>query len=130
MMVAEEGDFNIKMPQASISSGPPDPQTSPPIVVRLSANPNGALSGIYLNERTVPSFGDLRREIIALVGGGGGPDTADDLQVELDCDYDLSYEYAIEAITHVSGDVDENGNIIKLIENIKFSTKNLTERNE
>ena len=124
-VVAEEGDFNIKMPQPSIAPGAPDPQTIPPIAVRLTANPDGSLSGIYLNERAIPSFAALRKEITALVDGGV-PDDGEEPQVELDCDYDLAYDYAVEAITHVSGDIDENGEVRKLIENIKFSTKNLT----
>ena len=42
-------------------------------------------------------------------------------EVELDCDYDLKYENVIEAITAVSGDVSPDGQVIKLVEKIKFS---------
>ena len=42
-------------------------------------------------------------------------------EVELDCDYDLRYEHVISAITAVSGFVDDGGNVVKLVEKIKFA---------
>ena len=50
-----------------------------------------------------------------------GPGTgADDREIELDCDYNLRFEYVIDAITAVSGKV-QQGEIVKLIDKIKFA---------
>lgn len=113
---ATEGDFDIRMPLATMSEGTPQEQENPPIVVRLTADDRGRLTGILLTERPLKDFQELREQIKSLCVGRD-PKT---LEVELDCDYVLRYEYVMEAITHVSGYVDQNGNIVKLIEKIKF----------
>ena len=41
-------------------------------------------------------------------------------EVELDADYQLKYEYVVNAITSVSGYVEGN-KIVKLVEKIKFA---------
>ena len=41
-------------------------------------------------------------------------------EVELDCDYNLKYNYVVQAITAVSG-YREGDQIVKLVEKIKFS---------
>ena len=46
--------------------------------------------------------------------------TASDQEIELDCDYNLNYDYVIKAITAITGYV-ENGKRHKLIERIKFT---------
>ncbi len=121
-IVTLEGDFNIKMPLAAPSQGPP-PDALPPIRVQLLANQDGTLSGIRLGERPLPGFQALRREIIAIVGPEGGPGSlAEDAEVEFDFDYDLDYRYVVDAITAVSGYVDpDSGRIVRLIERIKFA---------
>jgi biopolymer transport protein ExbD len=113
---ATEGDFDIKMPLAAISEGTPKEIENPPIIVRMKADSRGRLTEILLTEKPLKSFQELREEIKQLCTGR---DTTT-LEVELDCDYVLRYEYVMEAITHVSGYVDQNGNIVKLIEKIKF----------
>jgi len=113
---ATEGDFDIKMPLAAMAEGTPKELENPPIVVRMKADARGRLAEILLTERPLQSFQELREEIKQLCTGR---DTST-LEVELDCDYVLRYEYVMEAITHVSGYVDQNGNIVKLIEKIKF----------
>ena len=45
----------------------------------------------------------------------------DEAEVELNCDYNLKYENVIRAITAVSGERQPNGDILKMIEKIKFS---------
>lgn len=113
---ATEGDFDIRMPIAAPSEGKPEDQDNPPVVVRLKADERGKLTGILLTERPLKTFGELRQEIKSICTNRD-PKT---LEVEFDCDYTLRYEYVVDAITHVSGYVNPNGDIIKLIEKIKF----------
>ncbi|MEA1951305.1 MAG: biopolymer transporter ExbD [Planctomycetota bacterium] len=120
-IVAPEGDFNIKMPLAAPSQGVPNPDELPPLTVRLTASKDGKLTGVYLNEARMTGFGQLRRRIIGLVGDDTGPGSlAASTEIELDCDYKLRFEYTINAITAVSGEI-RNGEIVKLIEKIKFA---------
>jgi biopolymer transport protein ExbD len=117
-----EGDFSIKMPLAAPSAGRPEDTPLPPIRIRLTAGPGGELSGIRMGERALPSFKALHEEIIGIVGTQSGPGSlAESAEVELDADYNLQFRHVISAITAVSGYVDPNGRIVKLIEKIKFS---------
>ncbi len=120
-IVAQEGDFSIKMPQKP-SAGPPNPNQLPPIQVRLSADANGQLAGIQVGQRPLGrDFGALRAEILGIIGTERGPGSiAENTEVELDCDYNLHYEYVIDAITHVSG-YTQGGKVMKMIEKIKFA---------
>ena len=126
-IAAPEGDFNIKMPLAAPSEGIPEPDQLPPIKVRLTARPNGALSQIRFGNRVLqdqeqrPSFPALRQAVIDMLGDEPGPGVLETTEVELDCDYHLRYEYVIEAITAVSGYVDPDGRVVKVVEKIKFA---------
>jgi biopolymer transport protein ExbD len=122
-IVSQEGDFNIKMPLSAPSSGPPPEELLPPMKVRLIASPSGELAQIKLNDNNFNvDFTRLHDYIISLIGDERGPGSVQEsAEVELDCDYNLKYEYVIEAVTAVSGYVDADGNIVKLVEKIKFS---------
>jgi len=116
-----EGDFNIKMPLAAPRAGTPDPNQLPPMKVRMRADGNGNLVDLVLNERSFSGptrFKQLHNHIASLVGDGSMAASA---EVELDCDYNLKYSNVIEAITAVSGDVNPDGQVIKLVEKIKFA---------
>jgi biopolymer transport protein ExbD len=120
-IVAEEGDFNIKMPLAAPRAGTPDPNQLPPMKLRMRADRNGNLVEMILNEQPFSGptrFQQLHNHIAGLVGDGSMAASA---EVELDCDYGLKYENVIAAITAVSGDVSPEGQVIKLVEKIKFS---------
>jgi biopolymer transport protein ExbD len=120
-IVSLEGDFNIKMPIAAPSEALPI-EPLPPIRIQLTAGGDGRIAGIRMGERSFESFDALHEEIIAIVGTDTGPDSiAGRTEVELDCDYDLHYEHAIQAVTAVSGDVDPAGHVVKLIDKIKFA---------
>ncbi len=121
-ILTPEGDFDIKMPIAAPSEGKPE-DTIPPIKVRLVAGTGGKLAQIRMGDRSLKNFKELRDEIIDITGGQGGPGTAaESMEVELDCDYALRYEYVVDAITAVSGyKADDGRTIVKLIEKIKFS---------
>ncbi|MHC4181267.1 MAG: biopolymer transporter ExbD [Planctomycetota bacterium] len=124
-IVTPEGDFNIKMPLAAPSPGEPPPGL-PPTRITLRADANGLLDGILLGQRPIRDRDQLRREIRAIVddAGGVGSEGAKATEVELDCDYNLRYEYVIDAISDISGYIaeDEDGQTwtVKLIEKIKF----------
>ncbi len=117
---AVEGDFNIKMPIATDAAANPD--ALPTIRVRLTAAPDGRLSGIQFSDRPVANFAELRQLVMDYVGGGRTPDQADSGgEVEFDCDYRLKYQYTIAAITAVSGQVGPGGQIVRLVEKINFA---------
>lgn len=120
-----EGDFNIRMPPASTAPTMVEDIPLPPITVRLTAGPDGRIASIQMGERALRSFRELHDEIIALVGGDAGPSAvAKEAEVELDCDYDLQYRYAVEAITAISGRIDNTTDpprIIPLVEKVKFA---------
>ncbi len=121
-IVSQEGDFNIKMPLAAPAAGAPDDLQLPPMKVRLRAGAGGNLAGMSLNDRAIGTMEALRLEIIGFVGDNRGPGSIQETaEVELDCDYGLRYEHVIQAITSVSGYIDETGNVVKLVEKIKFA---------
>jgi len=123
-IVSPEGDFNVRMPTGESQRVISDPP--PPIKVRLVANADGSLRGAEMGARTLSRknpMDDLHVQIRELVGDDMGPGSiAESIEVELDCDYNLDFEYVIAAITAVSGYVADDGTgVIKLVENIKFS---------
>ena len=120
-IMAPEGDFNVKMPLAAPSEGPPPIDQIPPVKVRLSARSDGQLSQIRFGDRNLGrDFRKLRERVKELVGPDPSPSTLETMEVELDCDYNLRFENVIEAITAVSGYVDDK-KVVKLIEKIKFA---------
>ena len=122
-IVQPEGDFNIKMPIAAPSEGLPDDNQLPPIKVRMTAAPDGMLTNIQLNQTPLGgNFGALRQQMREIVGDARGPGSiAETTEVELDCDYNLKFQYVIMAITAISGYVDDSGHVVKIIEKIKFA---------
>ncbi len=118
-IIAPEGDFNVKMP-AQGAQGTPQDATTPPIKIRITATETGMLAGIKFAEVPVKNFQELRTKIREIVGDAPGPGTLESTEVEFDCDYNLRYEYVVQAMTAISGHV-QNGQVIKLVEKIKFT---------
>ncbi len=119
-IMSVEGDFNIQMPLAAPGGAVED--VHPPIRIRLTAAPDGSLSGIQMGARGLASFQDLHNEVRAMINDDTGPGSlAESIEVELDCDYGLHYMHVMDAITSVSGHVDAENNVIKLIERVKFA---------
>lgn len=120
-VVAQEGDFNVKMPL----TGPTvvhDSVPMPALHVRLTAAPGGSLAGILVNGSPVENFAALQARVIDLVGDERGPGAVAELtEVELDCDSDLGYGHVIDAITAVSGRISPNGQTLKLLDKIRFA---------
>ncbi|MCP4193218.1 MAG: biopolymer transporter ExbD [Planctomycetaceae bacterium] len=122
-IVAQEGDFNIKMPLAAPNTGAVDDSLLPPLKLRLIANPEGLLvaDGIQLNDRVFADFNGLHAHIRSLIGDDAGAGSVGDAEIEIDADYQLRYNYVIDAVTAVSGYIDQDDNVVKLIEKIKFT---------
>ncbi len=121
-----EGDFSIRMP-VSKSEGPVDPSQLPPIKLRMKADGSGRLVAITMGTKQLSSsdpFAELRREVRSIIRDDIGPGSSGSKQeVELDCDANLQYQYVMRAISAISGYVDSNRQIVKLIEKIKFSPR-------
>ena len=122
-IVAQEGDFNIKMPLAAPDAGVPDDSLQIPLKLRILADADGnvAEQGIRLNDRAFGDFETLHGHIRSLIKDDSGPGAADRLECEIDFDYQLRYENAIAAVTAVSGYLDTGGNVVELIDAIKFA---------
>jgi biopolymer transport protein ExbD len=118
-IVAQEGDFNIRMPVAGPASTAIDTQL--PIKVRLACDAEGNLTGIQMGDRTLANFSDLHDQIIGIVGSDSGPGAAENTEAEIDFDYNLKYRYIIAAVTALSGYISPDGHIVTLIQKIKFS---------
>lgn len=117
-IIAPEGDFDIRMPLGKSAGQPTEDLQVPPIKVRLDAQPDGSLASISMNGEPVVDFNDLRQRVAGIVDVSGA--AADDLELELDCAYDLDYANVISAITAVSGRIDD-GRLIEMIKKITFA---------
>ena len=121
-IVAQEGDFNVKMPLAAPEQGTIDEQQLPVMKLRLVSDDEGELAGISLNDAPFSSFLELHEHIRGLIGDESGPGSfQEQAEVEIDADYNLKYSNIIEAITSVSGYIQDD-NVIKLVEKIKFAS--------
>ena len=101
-IVTQEGDFNIKMPLAAASGSEVDP-TALDMTLRLTADADGELTGIRLNDSNFSGFVELHNHVISLVGGDQPDSFRESAEIEIDADYQLRYEYVISAITAVTG---------------------------
>jgi len=121
-IILPEGDFNIRMPSASASQTS-QPSETPLLKVRLRATPTGELARVQLGDVVLEGsspFAQLHVEIRNLVGDSGGPGSTEQ-EVEIEADYDLKYSYAMNAITAITGYVDDNGEQHKLVERVRFA---------
>ncbi len=118
--VIPEGDFDIRMPLGASAGAAPE---DPPVIVRvkMTAGPTGELANITMNGSGVGDFEALRQKIIGIVGVNTGPGGAENTEVELDCDYRLTYINVVKAITAVSGMPQADGTIVELVKKIKFT---------
>lgn len=121
-IVEPEGDFRVKMPLAAQQVSRPDDIRLPPIRVRLRADGQGNLSSILMNDQSLENFDALRLSIANVIDDPHGPGgLVEAAEVEVDCDYGLKYAFVIQAISSISGYVTETGNVVKLVEKIKFA---------
>ena len=127
-VVAQEGDFNIKMP---LASQPSDeiPLEEPPELIRIALRSGeaGKITTINVDDDTEtqtfgPSetmFKELTDYIERKLAADGDPESDSDTEVEFDIDFNLRYSYTVNAIEAVSGKT-VNGQVKKLIDKIKF----------
>jgi biopolymer transport protein ExbD len=115
-LFSAEGDFSIKMPLA-------DEAQTPPVKIRVRADRKGNLLDMQMGQRKLATFKDLQNQVREVSGLDRGPTaTPADTEVELDCDYNLKFEYVVKLLTAVSGFVAEDKQtIVRMIEKIKFS---------
>ena len=121
-IVLPEGDFNIRMP-SSAASPTSQPSETPLLKVKLRATPNGELAGVQLGDLAFNGespFLQLHEAIRGMIHDAGGPGSTDQ-EVEIEADYDLKYRYAMNAITAITGEIDDNGVQHKLVERIRFA---------
>lgn len=119
-VVSVEGDFRVQMPLGSR----PTPMPSAPLKLRLLADDGGELAAVMLNQREFPAhnWSQLQQYLLALNNAGMAPGSVrPELEVEIDCDYTLRYQHAMNAVTFVSRMRDENGQIVPLIERVKLA---------
>jgi biopolymer transport protein ExbD len=119
-IVPLEGDFNVKTSRRA-GPGVRHQPTDVPIRIRMTAGQDGRLTSIRMNDRVMDDMGQLHHHIKQLAASVGGPEAAANyLKVELECDQQLNYEHVIDGITAVSGYLDQQGNVVRLIENVRF----------
>jgi len=122
LRVAEpEGEFNVNMPEERQNNGC---IVFPDLSVRLAANDDGSLSGVFFGQRNLgtgpAAFEQLNTEILKVIGRPGDPITKD-LAVEIDADYELHFSNVINAVGACTGRIDKrSGKVVKYIEKIKF----------
>jgi biopolymer transport protein ExbD len=118
-VVDQEGDFNVKMP---LAGNPAAPSTTldDQFTLALAADENGDLAGITLNGEAYASLKDVRDRIIGDVAPTPSADESG-AEVELDCAPNLKYGHTVDAISAVSGWVNERGDVVRLVSKIRFS---------
>ena len=121
-IVADEGDFDINMP---IGAAAPDADMTPKVEykVRLLADDEGNLRDIQVGQNSlgndVPAcFQRLNNDVRSWAASGGT--YSDDLEVEIDADYQLHYQYVIKAVSACTGYV-QGERKVKFLEKIKFA---------
>ena len=123
-IVAMEGDFNVKMPLASETADSLDTEFPDLITVRLLAGQNGNIAGIVVDDNETldqnTMFMDLTKLVEDRLGGEGDPEDASETEVEFDIAYNLKYSFTVQAIEAVSGRVQTDGTVKKLIKKVKF----------
>ncbi len=122
-IVPSEGDFNINMPREAPQQSSADLQL--PLKVRLLANPDGTLQEVLFGRNELGQDDDAFLKLNQEVGGMAdrvGTELADELEVEIDADYGLHYQYVIRAVSACTGTIDpKTGQVIRYVEKIKFA---------
>ena len=122
-IILPEGDFNIRMPSPS-NQVKAQPSETPTLRIVIRAAEDGSLARLQIGDISFGNDRDaflrLRAYIRDLVGDTDAGEEQIDQEVELECDYELRYDYVIRTIEAISGYI-ENGQQQRLIERIKFA---------
>ncbi|MBQ4194831.1 MAG: biopolymer transporter ExbD [Thermoguttaceae bacterium] len=127
-----EGDFNIRMPAEAQSTSAPELDELMPVRVRLTSDSSGNLNGIEFGETKISDMKALRAAVYRYVvsndvsfqdayNASAVPEFRDDLEIELDCDRNLHYAHTVEAITAVTGYLNAEDQIVKMVDKVKFT---------
>lgn len=126
-VVAMEGDFNVKMPLAADNAESLDEELPEQISIRLVAGQSGAINSIIVDDDVTYSdanmYIDLTKLVEERIAAEGNPEQESETEVEFDIDRTLKYSYTVKAIEAVSGRVQPDGSVKKLIQRIKFKDK-------
>ena len=130
-IVTMEGDFLIKMPIASNEAQNMEEVFPTVLNVKISAGDKGGVASVAVDTGGADpqSYSDenwpasLTSYVSKAISGEGDPSTAQETEVEFDIDYGLRYTFTIKAIESVSGIIQPDGSVKKLIEKIKFKNK-------
>lgn len=121
-IMAPEGNFDINMPARGAVA---PPGARPVIKVGLHADGDGNLTQLTIGQKNLGNdevaFDRLNQEILQIIGRPGNP-AADDLEVELDADFECHYKYIVKAISRCTGRMDpQTHQIARYVERIKFA---------
>lgn len=126
----QEGDFNINMPIGTVkpATEPPPPIKIQPLKVRLRGNPGGQLVSLEFNGNNLGNgsraYQLLNQEVLSALGGRADNPLKKDMEVEIEADAGLHYEYVINAVSACNGKMEIiNGQPVlqRYIDNIKFA---------
>jgi len=134
-IISQEGDFNINMP-AVAQAQTETPKLLPDFKVRLLADvASGQLIEVRFGQRSLGTgpraFQLLQQTIKEQIAGSP---YADEIEIEIDADFDLNYEHVISAVSactgEVSGATTEGGRkkISRFVEKIKFAPPRQSQR--
>ncbi|MDP1798167.1 MAG: biopolymer transporter ExbD [Planctomycetaceae bacterium] len=120
---ATEGDFQRHLP-ALTQAGSANNRLAE-IRVGLRSDANGALTEITVGQYSLggdaAAFERLNAEILRLLTRTGNP-LPQAVEVEIDSDYELRYEYVIRAVAACSGRIDpQTKELVRFVERIKFT---------
>ncbi len=116
-IVAAEGDLDLNTVKHAERIHTPNL----PLIVRLQADPDGQLKSIEFNDQQVDSLQDLNLQIRQLYSSTNVV-SRKCLSATIYCETNLPYETLVDAVTAVSGYVDQHHYRVKLIENVRFVT--------
>ena len=131
-VTAMEGDYNIKMPATSPNNEIQTDILADLLTVTLNADADRNLASIrvqfgsiqksYLAVPGQPDalFNSLRNFTTQILSDSGDPGSSNEVEAEIESDFELRYAETVHAIESVSGYKNETGQIVKLIEKIKF----------
>jgi biopolymer transport protein ExbD len=124
-ILAPEGNFNVNMPIGAPAPPKPDEIKTPDIKVRMVADAAGNLAQLSIGSRNLgnddQAFDRLNGAILGIIGRPGNPLTKD-VEVEIDADYELHYQYTIRAVSSCTGRMDmQTKRLARYVEKIKFA---------
>ena len=122
-ITAKEGDLNLNMP---LASGGGDWQT---IRVKLLANDDGSLANVLFNHKPLgtgeAAFQKLSEKVSAAVGMRNGKPLNADVDIEIEADYNLDYQYAVKALSACTGRMEKSADgesrLVRYVEKIRFA---------